>query len=59
MQRFNHACEINFEILSSNREGVDITGSMVRAAVTKFLADRTDEELLTDFNIFDTIEEGA
>lgn len=56
MARYNHAFEINLEALSDDFYGKDLTGAQIRETVLKFLNDRTDEELLVDINIFDTIK---
>ena len=56
--KYNHACDIAFEVLSNDERGVDLTPNMYRIALKKRIdeLDRTntwDEAI----NIFDTHED--
>lgn len=56
MAHYNHGFEINLEARSDDFYGKDLTGAQIREIVLKFLNDHTDEQLLADINIFDTIK---
>ncbi|MEN5275792.1 hypothetical protein ABE527_02465 [Brucella sp. TWI432] len=56
--QYNHAFDFNFEVISSKADGADITGPMLRAALHTFLNDRTDDDLLRNMNIFNTMKNG-
>jgi len=55
--KFNHACDIAFEVLSDDAQGGDITPEMYRAALKKRI-DELDRTNIWDeaVGIFDTCE---
>jgi len=57
MRTYSHAVEIAFEVISTTRDGSDITPSMLRSALLNRLNTLEHEELLLEsINIFDTFE---
>ena len=56
--KYNHACDLAFEVLSNNEHGEDLTPDMYRIALKKRIdeLDRTDtwDEAI---GIFDTTED--
>jgi hypothetical protein len=43
---YNHACTIAFEVISSEKDGSDITADMIRRAIERRLKLVGDHELL-------------
>lgn len=58
MMKYNHACDIAFEVISNDEQGTDITPDMYRIALKKRIdeLDRTNS-WKEDISIFDTMED--
>ena len=59
--KYNHACDIAFEVLSNDEHGGDITPDIYRIAIKKRVdeLDRTNtwDEAVDIFNTYDTEED--
>ena len=62
MQRYNHAIDIAFSLVSNHPKGEDITGDMVRTALWNRIRDLDEaeewNEIAANTVPFDTYEEG-
>ena len=56
LQRYNHAYDLNIEIISSCCNASDVTGAALKQAFQKKLDSMTDEEFRKEANRFDTFE---
>lgn len=55
---WNHAMDLNFDVISRLQDGSDVTGAQIREAILNRLARTTDEELRVECQIHDTMRDG-
>jgi len=47
-RKFHHSMDINFEVISSDEQGQDVTGAQVREALILRMDTLSDDELLSN-----------
>lgn len=57
MNKFNHAFDFGFEVISEDEQAEDVTGEMLRSSMQKRLDSLSDEELIIACSCFDTRKE--
>lgn len=59
IQQYNHAYDLNIEVISTCCNASDVTGAALKRAFQKKLDSMTDEAFLIEANCFDTFEVDA
>lgn len=57
MPKFNHAFDLNVEIVSTCENGSDVTGAMLKEKYLALINSLSDEDFRAECNLFDTFKE--